>query len=35
MSTTSYPVYRPRGPFTRTLSAADDFTSLLRAASAG
>lgn len=27
MSTTSYPVYRPRGVFTRTLSNADDFTS--------
>lgn len=26
MSTTSYPVYRPRGTFTRTLSGADDFT---------
>jgi DMSO/TMAO reductase YedYZ heme-binding membrane subunit len=27
MSTTSYPVYRPRGVFSRTLSVADDFTS--------
>ena len=27
MSTTSYPVYRPRGVFTRTLTTADDFTS--------
>lgn len=27
MSTTSYPVYRPRGVFSRTLSTADDFTS--------
>jgi hypothetical protein len=27
MSTTSYPVYRPRGTFSRTLSWADDFTS--------
>ncbi|HSK94627.1 MAG TPA: hypothetical protein VLA76_11285 [Candidatus Angelobacter sp.] len=27
MSTTSYPVYRPRGLFSRTLGTADDFTS--------
>jgi hypothetical protein len=29
MSTTSYPVYRPRGAFSRLLSSADDFTNWL------